>query len=224
VNRLWRDIAGSMLVEYTIVFPVFILVTLGTVDVAYMFADWAAANKAVYRGARKAIVSSPVAGGITDPRGNIGQWCFDFPSGSQTTPPNCPAVTASVSSSVCTPAAINGSCTNGRAWNETAFTNPTAVNDWQKGIFDKMQEIFPRLQRQDVQITYQTTGYGYAGQPGGLPMTVTVSLPCLTHQFYFLGALMNWAFAPRAGCTGPVSGPPMPTFATALTSEDMTTN
>jgi Flp pilus assembly protein TadG len=49
-DKFWRDIAGSILVEYTVVFPVFILVTLGTVDAAYMFADWAAANKAVYIG------------------------------------------------------------------------------------------------------------------------------------------------------------------------------
>ena len=84
--------------------------------------------------------------------------------------------------------------------------------------------LHPRLQRQNVQITYQTTGYGYGGQPGGLPMTVTVSLKCMTHPFYFLGALMHWVFTPPAGCTGTPLGPPMPTFATSLTSEDMQTN
>ena len=227
--RFWRDIAGSILVEYTIVFPVFILVTLGTVDAAYMLADWAAANKAVYIGARRAIVSDPVAGpsppsnpSITDPRGVIGSWCFNFGDG--TSNGNCPAVTASVSSSVCTPAATGGSCTNGYTWDESVFTNPSAVNDWQKGIFDKMRAIFPRLQRQNVQITYQTTGYGYGGQPGGLPMTVTVSLKCMAHPFYFLGALMHWTFTAPAGCTGTPLGPPMPTFATSITSEDMQTN
>jgi hypothetical protein len=214
--RWWRDIAGSMLVEYTIVFPVFILVTLGTVDAAYMLADWAAANKAVYRGARTAIVTDPVAIGITDPQGKIGDWCFNFGDGSHISA-NCP-----VFSSVCTPAASGGSCTNGHAWNESAFTNPTAVNEWQKGIFDKMRVIFPRLQRQNVVITYQTTGYGKAGQPSGLPMTVTVSLTCMTHPFYFLGALMHWVFT--SPCPGAPAGPRMPTFATSITSEDMQTN
>jgi len=209
--RLWRDIAGSVLVEYTIVFPVFILVTLGTVDVTYMLADWAAANKAVYRGARTAIVSSPVASGITDPVGTIG-WCFDFATGNSTG--TCPA-----SSSVCTPATSGGSCTNGYTWNESVFTNPTATNEWQKGIFDRMQVIFPRLQRQNVRIAYQTTGYGKAGQPSGLPMTVTVSITCMTHPLFFLGGLASWAFAPP--CPGAPPGAPMPTFATSLTSEHM---
>jgi TadE-like protein len=218
VNRLWRDIAGSVLVEYTIVFPVFILVTLGMVDVTYMFADWAAANKAVYLGARTAIVSDPVAGGsspITAPQGTIGHWCFNFKDG--TSNGNCPSLT-----SVCT--GSDGNCTNGYSFDNTTFTT----------IVARMQAIFcPQLvapytncplQSQNVTITYQTTGYGYAGQPGGLPMTVKVSLNCMTHRFYFLGALMNWIFTASAGCAGTPLGPPMPTFATTLTGEDMATN
>jgi Flp pilus assembly protein TadG len=209
-GKFWRDIAGSILVEYTIVFPVFILVTLGTVDAAYMFADWAAANKAVYRGARTAIVSDPVAQGITTTnQGTIaGQWCFNFNDGTSTG--DCPA-----STSVCTGAASSGTCVNDTyTFNDTAFTN----------IVTRMQAVLPTIQRQNVTITYKTTGYGYALYPGGLPMTVQVSLNCMTHRFYFLGALMNWVFTPPAGCSGTALGPAMPTFATSLTSEDMATN
>jgi len=63
-RKLLRDITGSILVEYTIVFPVFILLVLGTVDVAYMLSDWALANKAAYVGARTAVVADAVANGL----------------------------------------------------------------------------------------------------------------------------------------------------------------
>ena len=38
---------------------------LGTIDVVYMLYEWALANKAAYVGARTAMVSDPVANGIT---------------------------------------------------------------------------------------------------------------------------------------------------------------
>ena len=66
MNRLLRDCIGSSLVEFTIVFPVFMLVAFGTVDITYMLYDWALASKAAYTGARTAIVSFPAAAGITN--------------------------------------------------------------------------------------------------------------------------------------------------------------
>jgi Flp pilus assembly protein TadG len=197
-------------------------VTFGTVDFSYMLFEWSMANKAVFIGARRAVVLDPVATGITNPTytstqmSNLGQSCFDPATGAANS--NCPTA-----NTTCTPAASNGSCTNGYAWNETAFTNPTATNDWQKGILDKMQAVFPRLQRQNVQISYQTNGLGFAGRPNGLPMDVTVSIRCMTHQFYFISALMQWAFAAPAGCpAGTPAGPSIP-FVTTLTSECMDT-
>ena len=225
MNRLWRNIQGSSLVEFTLVFPVLILVALGTVDATFMLFDWTQANKAVYAGARLAIVSDPVATGITNlaytdaQRVLIGQACFDTATG--TANGNCPSA-----STVCTPAATGGSCTNGFAFADAAFTN---AGDATKpvGIFDVMKQVFPRLQRQNVQIKYQTNGLGFSGRPpelGGLPMNVTVSIRCMTFQFYFLAGLMNWTFPALQNCPAAPAGPSMPQFATTLPSEDMVTN
>ncbi len=220
MDRLWRDIAGSVIVEYSIVFPVFILVTLGMVDIGYMLADWAAANKAVYLAARTAIVSDPVAQSITDPQGSpIGQYCFNFSDG--TSNGNCPSLTA-----ICTGAAISGSCTctgtgcpsSTPNFDDTSFTNIVAR---MHGVFCPLlapSDASCPLKRENVKITYQTTGYGYAGQPGGLPLTVTVQLTNMTHQFYFIGPLMRFF-----GGIFPTSSQ-IPAFASTLTSEDMTTN
>ena len=215
MNKLLRDTQGGALVEFTLVFPVFILVALGTVDFTFLLFDRSMAAKAAYQGARTAIVTSPVASNITnltyDPL-QIGQWCFDPGTGGPSPTANCPSA-----SSVCTPnSASSGSCTNSQGtFDNTAFTT----------ILNSMQAVFPRVQRQNVQISYQTTGLGFAGRPAGLPMDVTVSITCMNHQFYFIGALMGFAFpALPAGCPAANPGPIIPPFSTTLPSEDMVTN
>jgi Flp pilus assembly protein TadG len=213
VKRFWRDLAGSVLVEYTVVFPLFIVVVLGTVDVSYMLYEWSLANKAAYMGARKAVVSDPVASAVSSPAYsaaqllNLGQSCFNAATGVANA--NCPS-----QNHVCTPAATGGACSNAGVWAENAFSP----------ILTEMQRVFPRLVRQNVQISYQTNTLGFVGRPGGLPMHVTVSIQCMTHRFFFLDALMGWIFTSPVGCPATPAGPRIPTFASTLQSEDMTTN
>jgi len=212
VNKLLRNSEGGVLVEFTLVFPVLLAVALGTVDFAYLLFDYSMANKAAFQGARQAVVINPVASGITSSNiytaaemGFLGEPCLVSTTGNPSPDNNCPTI-----STTCTAASSNGTCTGGYTWNETAFTNPSATNAWQKGIFDRMQQVFPRLQRQNVQIVYATNGLGFTGRPGGLPMNVTVSITGMTHQFYFIGALARIT-----------SLRTMPAFATTLTSECM---
>jgi Flp pilus assembly protein TadG len=211
-SKLLRDISGSVLVETTIVLPMFLLLVLGTIDVTYMFYEWALANKAAYMGARTAVVSDPVATKITDLSYTpsqlqlIGQPCFDNMGNNV----NCPSVPPTVcTSTACTP--------NTFGFDSTAFTNSNGT-----GIFDRMKVIFPRLQPQNVTITYQTNDLGFVGQPYignsaqfSLPLNVTVSITDMTHQFYFIGPLVKFfgGFFPAMST--------MPTFATTLQSEDM---
>jgi hypothetical protein len=182
-----------------------------------MLYEWVLANKAAYVGARVAVVSDPVAAGITDPTWDpnvqLGTSCIKN-DGTANADAKCPSVTT-----VCTASSTSaGTCSGSPG---SATFNSTAFD----AIFNPMQQMFSRLQPQNVQISYQTTGLGFVGRPGGLPMTVTVSIRCMTHQFYFIGALMDWVFTPPAGCDpAPAAGPSIPAFATTLTSEDMETN
>jgi Flp pilus assembly pilin Flp len=212
VIRFWRDITGAVLVEYTVVFPVFILVILGTVDVTYMLYEWALANKAAYIGARAAVVSDPVARNIVSDSSlyssaqlaNIGSYCFDFATGAGNG--NCPAPSVKVdcTSTGCTP--------NTFGFDGAAFTNANGT-----GIFDRMKVVFPRLQPTNVLVTYQFNGSGYVGRPGGLPMSVTVTIQNMTHQIYFLSGVIRFFGGAFASTTA------IPGSAT-LTSEDMATN
>jgi Flp pilus assembly protein TadG len=224
VNKFLRDSDGGPLVEFTLVFPVLILVALGTVDWVSMMFDWNMANKAAFAGARTAVVTSPVASGITTvpynstQQLNIGNWCFTVATGVVDSG-NCPTF-----STVCTPNTTNGSCTASGSttytWNETAFATILAN---MQAVFQKTCYGSPCLQRQNVLISYQSNGLGFSGRPNGLPMNVTVSIRCMTHEFFFISGLMSWVFtAPPSPCpTGIPAGPPIPAFATTLTSEGM---
>jgi hypothetical protein len=212
-GRFWHDTVGSVLVEYAVVFPLFMVVALVTVDVTYMLYEWALANKATYVGARAAVVSNPVAQNITEDRllykpsqlKQMGQFCFDFATGTGNGSCPTPSVKVDCTSSECTPDTFG--------FDGSAFTNANAT-----GIFDRMKTIFPRLEPNNVTISYQLNGSGYVGRPGGLPMNVTVSVQDLTHQFYFVSGIMRF-FGGKFAST-----PAIPPFATTLTSEDMITN
>jgi len=214
-HKLLGDIRGSVLVESTIVIPLFLVLVLGTVDVTYMFYEWALANKAAYVGARVAVTSNAVfdAGMTSFPPptqpSDVGRSCL-------TVGVNCASV-----SSICT----DGTCSSG-TFDNAAFTR----------IFNTMQNVFPALQRQNVAVSYATNGSGTYGQtwdgspdPGNpqftLPMNVTVSIGDTTrgataarHQFYFISPLLRFFGG------GIAAAPAIPNFATTLQSEDLFTN
>lgn len=208
-----KDESGASMVEFTLVFPIILLVALGTVDATLMLWDWARANKAAYRGARIAVISKPVATGITtfaydrNPM-HIGDLCFNTANGQRLADVDCPVVTTRCTFSART-------CSGGQIRDVDATTR----------ILGEMQRIFPRLGADNVEIEYQTNGLGFYGRPDGLPMDVTVRIRCMSAQFFFLGALMGWAFPPPpAGCpaaNGAVTGPALPSFSSTLPSEGM---
>jgi hypothetical protein len=72
-----------------------------------------------------------------------------------------------------------------------------------------MCDMFRRVAASNVRITYEHSGLGFAGRPGGPVPTITVELTGLTFNFVFL----NWLL-------GPVTIPPM---RTTVTGEDMST-
>lgn len=211
LNRLLRDTAGASLVEFSVAFPVLALVALGTVDVSFLLSEWNAAAKATQRGVRAAVVMGPVGGKITDLTydvAHIGDSCLTSSGGVESF---CPTV-----DTVCTAAGPgSGSCTGDHPFNDQNF----------QAIFNQMRAVFPKLQRKDVRISYKTTGLGFVGRPGGLPMIVTVSIRCKAHTFFFLGGLMNWIAPPTpADCPDGVAGWPIPPSHATLISEDMVSN
>ena len=218
VSSLLRDREGAGMVEAVVAMPIVLLLTLGTVDAALLLWELNQGGKATDVGARAAAVSDPVATGITAPTYDhllLGDSCFDPATGAARLKsdgtPACPTV-----STVCTAnaGATTGICTNGRAFDNAAFV----------AILTEMQRAFPRLERQHVQIGYVTTGLGFVGRPGGLPMNVSVSIRCMTYAFVFLGPFLGW-ITPANPCGGGMpAGVPIAALTTTVPTEDLKTN
>jgi hypothetical protein len=73
-----------------------------------------------------------------------------------------------------------------------------------------MCDVFGRIGRQNVIVRYQYTGLGYAGRPGGMVPTVTVSL---------IGLQFDWvAMSSLVPGVGPIT---IPGLRTTITGEDL---
>ena len=79
------------------------------------------------------------------------------------------------------------------------------------GANNSFADVYPGLTTSNVTITYEQTGLGFAGNPGGPAPTVTVEETGLTFDFVFLNGLLGFA---RIN---------MPTMRTTITGEDLST-
>lgn len=222
------------MLEFMLVFPLVMLVVLGSVDASLLMLDMTQVNKATYAGARTAVVSDPVFGSVTwvyDTLAVPGDACYSDVDGS----PTGKCKTTVHMNCVATAGSANGA-TAGQCCTVSGSTCGSSVN-WTAGglstfnaIFSSMIKAYPEgsLDARQVQISYQTTGLGYVKQPGGQPLNVSVSVRCMSHCFLFLNALMGWVFATlpsdcpsdlrtQAGTSGPI----MPATTTTLPGEDM---
>lgn len=179
--RFRKDERGAAMVEAAIAMTLFLTLTLGFVDFGYAFYQWNAANKAVQMGARMAAISTPAVNGLAT---------------ATDTPP--------VGSDVGAPVGPNGFSSYNCLGAGTPLCNdnfsrifrgdtvgtgcPARTGTQRPG----MCHFFPRLQPQNVRITYAATGLGYWTRPGGPVPTITVSLEGLTFQFFFLGGLLGF--------------------------------
>lgn len=192
--RLGRSEQGSSAVEYALVFSLMILVTLGTVEIGLMMWQWNSAEKATQAGVRRAVVRDLVAPGLravgSEPTtGDYGDWCRDRTTGLIDADCWFAPVTC-----------VSGSCSGGYGYDDDAFT----------AIFERMRDMFPLIERANVEIVYAVSELGFLGRPGGQPMMVTVRLRAMRYDFFLLDA-----FADLPDLLT------MPDFAATLVGEDM---
>lgn len=226
MNRFLRSSSGAVFVEFTAVFPIILLLTMGALDFSFLMIKWVSASKATYAGARLASIMDPVASGINAATGGTsgstaGASCFNQGTGESSG--KCTAKAATVctggtSGGSCCPVGTKpGQCTANYAWNESTF----------KAIYDEMDKFLlaGSLDRRQLQITYEPTDFGFAMRPVGAPMNITVSLRCQTYPFFMLYPLMGWALPGQpSDCAGiPGSGVRLPAFPTTVGSEDLST-
>jgi Flp pilus assembly pilin Flp len=198
--RLVRNEQGATMVELSIVFGLLMLLSFGVVEFGFLWWQWNSAEKATQMGVRKAVITSPVATGLsTADCGNA-----------NVTPGTLCSVAGATSfgTITCTGSGTSWASPSGSCTGCAAGVSCTFSTDAFTRIGTIMQEMFPFIQPQNVQVTYAFVGLGFAGRPGPVP-TVTVQLTGMNYNFFALQGFLGFA---------PI---PMPGFEATLTGEDL---
>jgi Flp pilus assembly protein TadG len=188
--HLLRCRRAAAAAEFALVLPLLLLLLFGVIDAGRFLWEFNKAEKATQMGVRYAVVTDPVAQGLST-------YSFAITDGIiQGNPvPIANFDNAACDSTTCT-------CTGGNVCG--AITrNATAYNN----IRTRMAVIYPPIANSNVKIIYKNVGLGFAGDPdnSNVSALVTVELHDLAFQPITCFVL----------CTIP-----MPTFSSALTLED----
>jgi hypothetical protein len=207
---LKQDARGASMLEFTIVFPVVALILFGTVDFGLWISRMNAGTKASHFGVRQAVVDDPV---VTIDWTNL--WTAAQIGKSCTLDDGTPNVAGGTP--VC-PSVQRLNCFVGNT--AQGACNITAATASFQRILARMRAVVPDLQETQVWIEYRSSGLGFVGRPGGLPMEVSVGLRCRPNQFFFINRLANWAGAPAPTCTAAA----LPVYKATMIAEDMAFN
>lgn len=204
---LIRDQHGAVLVEIMVMFTLFIVFILGSIDFLMLFYQWNAATKAAALGARIAAVSDPVAVGLNNLTALV--------VGPDRPPGTAMPAFAVICDGATSRCACEGSCTGVGGFDGAAM-NAIVYGRGSSSCFDAsatsgagMCDILPALTPANVVIEYHQTGAGFSGRPGGPAPSIALSIKDLSFRFFFLGGLLG----PR--------GISMPPLTVSVTGEDM---
>lgn len=203
ISRMAHDQSGTTTIEFSIVMVLFFLLTFGLVEFGYALFQWNSASKAAQLGARMAAVSNPVwtgLSGLTDSGTPGGPWTTAYDV-------TCTGTNATGSAGECAGASAGYDAV---AMQDLVFgrgdtTCGTIGTDNDPGMCD----VFNRITPENVNITYENTGLGFAGRPGGPVPTITLTVSGLTYEFIGLGGLLGF------------NDITMPDFTVTMTGEDL---
>ena len=202
VHKFANDDGGASMVEFSITVFLLLILMFGVIEFSFLFYQWNSATKAGQHGGRFASVSDPVSSDIVDIDGLGGTVVPGDPMPYFTRVCNGASQTCSDGGTY--DSAAMDTLVYGRGETICGTVGPDGVPG--------MCEIYPRVRPQNVIITYENTGLGFAGRPSGPVPTITIELTGLNYGFVFLNALLNFT---------PIALPPMRTTATG---EDLSTS
>lgn len=193
LHALLRD-ERAMAAEFALVLPVLLIFVIGAIDVGYYAWNLNQAEKATQVGARFAAVTDPLATEIL----------------------TTSYVNANVGGSVVTqgdriPVGAFGelTCTSTGCTCTTAPCPGTTFDSVAFGrLADRMQNVWPRIADEDIEVTYSGSGLGYAGNPNGPDISPIITVRLVDMQYTPL------TFTPFGGNLG------LPDFSYSLTAED----
>lgn len=198
IARLTRDNRGASAAEFALVLPLLLIFLLGLVDVGRMMWTWNRIEKATQMGVRYAVATDMVPTGLQN-------YSFAVDGGlAQGDPiPASAFATVTCTSTGCTCSA--SSCKS--TWTSSANTNTTAFDN----IVARMQLVSSQITAASVQIDYDYSGLGYAGDPNGSDVSPLVRVSIRPNTLNFRPILFSLFKSATI---------PLPSFSAALTMED----
>jgi Flp pilus assembly protein TadG len=198
-RSLAGDTKGGAAAEFAMVLPLAIIFLLGIIDVGRLMWTWNMAEKATQMGVRYAVVTDYVVPAIGT-QSFVGQSSL---TQGDVVPASAYGTTTCTKPSTAVTCACVGTCPWG--------ASPAAAGgspDPFTGIFTRMDAIMPELSTSNVEVLYQPSGIGFAGDPNGSDIAplVTVKLTGVTFTplvFQLFGASIT-----------------LPDFRASLTLED----
>ncbi len=196
LKRLRSDTEGAAFLEFTLFVGAFFTVLFGIIDFTFAYYQWNAATKAVQVGARLAAVSDPVASDL-----KVANWDVDgYESGDAVALEDGFTHVCSGASETCTDGTYDADAMAtivfGRGNTECNGTPPNV------GMCNMFWAIGP----ENVQVTYEYTGLGYAGRPKGPVPTIKVEVVGIPFQFTLLGSLLGMDNIEIPGLVSTVTG------------------
>ena len=168
MNRLQcfsRDRGGATLIEYTLVFTMFMVLTFGLIEFGIVLYQYNAAEKATAAGARFIATRGPVVTGLAD----------------------CGVATTASAGTDCADVA------GGSSWSRTCSASAPA-SGCQAAVLNQlvaeMQRFAPNVEAQNVQVILRGAGLGFVGRGSPVPM-VTVRLTGMTYNFIAIDDLVG---------------------------------
>lgn len=159
---------GATAAEFALVLPLALLFLFGIIDVGRLMWTLNSAEKATQMGARAAVVSTFVPGGLaaTNYGTTLGQGAV------------IPTTTFGAARCSKPANAVSCTCTTTPCPTLTPI-NATTFDD----IVVRMRGVAPTIAPNDVQITYSNSGLGYAGDPNGPDVAPLITVSAVGIDF-----------------------------------------
>lgn len=191
-----NDEAGSVLAEFALVLPLFLILLFAVIDFGQIYLHWILAEKATHLAARQAIVRPPLCSGVPTINDRAFGTPLDLPFGS-----SCGAAT-----NLCADRGV------------ITCTGATADSDGFNELITQIRPLLPAtVQPEDIRITYTFANLGFLGGPYvplvSIEFEDDVDVPFITP----LGPLLQAFYG-----GGPsLDNPSIPSMRATLPAEDL---
>jgi hypothetical protein len=183
--------------------PLLLIFLLGILDVGRLLWTWNEAEKATQMGVRYAVATEMVPNGLA---------AYSFvTSGGLSQGDPIPESSFGGASCLINAGAVSCSCKTGATCPGTLVTNSATALTAFNNIVGRMQRFMPQITSSSVQVDYDYSGLGYAGDPNGSDVSPLVRVSIRPNTLTFRPILFS-LFK-----TATIS---LPSFSAALTMED----